>query len=65
MTAETPSPLFYNAIGPWHRWFAWRPVDTVTHGWIWLRVVERRRIQLKLSLPGPIRQDWQYRKETA
>lgn len=27
--------------GPWHRWFAWRPVWTV-YGWTWLRVVERR-----------------------
>lgn len=56
------APLFYDAIGPWHRWFAWRPVDTVTHGWAWLRNVERRRIQLKLFLPGPVDQAWQYRK---
>ena len=26
-------------IGPWHRWFAWRPVLTEQHGWRWLRVV--------------------------
>lgn len=29
--------------GPWHRWWAWRPVRTWAHGWVWLRTVERRR----------------------
>jgi hypothetical protein len=53
--------MFYDPVGPWHRWFAWRPVDTITHGWKWLRMVERRRIQSKLHLPGPIDQGWQYR----
>ena len=28
--------------GPWHRWFAWRPVKTDWHGWRWLTTVERR-----------------------
>lgn len=29
--------------GPYHRWFAWRPVDTLWHGWKWLCFVQRRR----------------------
>lgn len=57
----TRAPMFYDPVGPWHRWFAWRPVDTVTHGWRWFRVVERRRIQSKMYLPGPVDQGWQYR----
>lgn len=63
--STTPHLMFYDPIGTWHRWFAWRPVDTVTHGWVWLRAVERRRIQLKLHLPGLIDQGWQYRKVAA
>lgn len=31
------------AVGPWHRWFAWRPVRTEEHGWRWLRIVERAK----------------------
>ena len=58
--------LFYTPIGPWHDWFAWYPVDTVTHGWKWLRTVQRQRIQSKWSLPGPVDQCWDYRpKEDA
>lgn len=55
------APLGYDAVGPWHRWFAWRPVNTVTHGWKWWRRVERRRVQSGLHLPGLIDQCWQYR----
>lgn len=29
------------SIGPWHRWFAWRPVWTMQTGWLWLRMIER------------------------
>lgn len=28
---------------PWFRWFAWRPVDTDDRGWVWLRMVWKRR----------------------
>lgn len=28
--------------GPWHEWFAWRPVKTDWHGWKWLKTLERR-----------------------
>lgn len=46
-------PMFGMPIGPWHRWFAWRPVSTVDRGLVWLRVVNRRRYQTKHYLPGP------------
>lgn len=29
--------------GPWHPWFAWRPVRTHWHGWRWLVTVERQK----------------------
>ena len=45
--------IYNNGIyGPWHRWFAWRPVQTVDRGWRWLRFVQRRRFQLKPYLHG-------------
>lgn len=54
--------------GPWHLWFAWFPVDTVTHGWRWLRPVERRLVQSEGSMPmgdplpsGTFDRAWQYR----
>lgn len=28
--------------GPWHDWYAWRPVRTLWHGWRWLMPVRRR-----------------------
>jgi hypothetical protein len=43
-TRDPYRPMFGNPIAPWHRWFAWRPIDTVDRGTIWLRVVYRRRI---------------------
>lgn len=50
--SERYMPLFGRPVAPWHRWFAWRPVDTVDRGWRWLRVVNRRRVQKLVSLPG-------------
>ena len=50
------APLFGTPVGPWFRWFAWRPVRTVDRGWRWLMFVWRRRYQSKLNLPGPIDQ---------
>lgn len=44
--------------GPWHRWFAWHPVNTFTHGWRWLCVVERRR--WVADVPGAP-DGWDYR----
>lgn len=46
-------PMFGNPVGPWHRWFAWRPVATIDRGLVWLRRVNRRRYQSKPYLPGP------------
>jgi hypothetical protein len=45
-------PLFGSPVSGWYRWFAWRPVETVDRGWIWLRVVNCRRIQKKFFLNG-------------
>lgn len=53
-------PLWGDAIGPYHRWFAWRPVETWNCGWRWLRFVYRRRCQTKPYLDGPMLQWWQY-----
>ena len=52
----TSKPLFGTPVGPWFRWFAWRPVMTADRGWRWLMFVWRRRYQTKLNLPGPIDQ---------
>lgn len=30
------APLFGTPVGPWFRWFAWRPVMTADRGWRWL-----------------------------
>lgn len=46
-------PLFGRPITGWHRWFAWRPVETVDRGWRWLRPVWRRRLQSMAHLEGP------------
>ena len=45
-------PSFGDAVAGWHRWFAWRPVETVDRGAVWLRVVNRRRIQKHHFLHG-------------
>ncbi|QED11181.1 hypothetical protein SEA_ZARTROSA_69 [Arthrobacter phage Zartrosa] len=39
-------PKFGRPITGWWRVFAWRPIWTVDRGWVWLRVVHRRRIHL-------------------
>lgn len=48
--------------GPWHKWFAWRPVQTRNHGWRWLRTVERRRHYPDPTLPPLIgaQPGWEY-----
>ena len=46
-------PMFGRAHGDWYRWFAWRPVQTLDRGWVWLRPVWRRRIYKHSYLPGP------------
>ena len=42
---HVPSPLFGEPLSPWHWWFAWRPVQTWDHRWVWLRRIQRRFIQ--------------------
>lgn len=53
MADDPYRPMFADPIGPWFRWFAWRPVCTIDRGWRWLRPVWRRATQTKMSLPGP------------
>jgi len=58
--AQIASPLFGEPIGPWHKWFAWRPVRTYDGRIVWGRYVLRRRIQKKLHLHRGLEQWWQY-----
>ena len=55
-------PTFGFPIGPWHRRFAWWPIDTFDCGWMWLRFVYRRRIQKHDYLNGGADRWWQYRR---
>lgn len=59
--SDDMTPMFGDPIGDWHRVFAWLPIDTVDRGWVWLRFVERRRIQLHSYLRGGLDRWWQYR----
>lgn len=54
-------PTFGYPVAPWHRKFAWRPVDTYDQGWKWLCVIERRRIHKNNHLDGGDYRWWQYR----
>jgi hypothetical protein len=53
-------PMFGFPISKWHLWFAWRPVQTIDRGWVWLRPVWRRRIELKPFLQGGPSRWFQY-----
>lgn len=46
------TPMFGRPIAGWHRWFAWRPVWSVDRGYVWLRVLNRRRIHKHQYLDG-------------
>jgi len=50
------APMFGRPVADWHKWFAWRPVETVDRGKVWLRVVNRRRVHKLYLLPGGA--DW-------
>jgi hypothetical protein len=54
-------PRFGNPVGPWHNWFAWKPVQTYDMRWVWLRRVRRRCIQKHEYLTGGADFWWQYR----
>ena len=45
--------------GPWHAWFAWRPVWTRYHGWQWGCMLRRRRWWAPLGVPGA-HEGWEY-----
>lgn len=46
------SPLFTAPVGPWHDWFAWRPVRTHDQRLVWLRWVRRRPLVRTLIALG-------------
>jgi hypothetical protein len=60
---ENYKPTFGEPISVWVRWFAWKPVRTVDHGYLWLRFVYRRCIQKHDYLSGPMEWWWQYVKD--
>lgn len=45
-------PRFGHPITSWWRWFAWYPVNTVDRGYVWLRLIHRRRIAKYSYLDG-------------
>jgi hypothetical protein len=45
-------PMFGNPISGWSRAWAWKPVHTIDHGYIWMRPYWRRRINKKPFLHG-------------
>lgn len=58
---DDAQPMFGYPVAPWHRCFAWLPVDTFDQGWKWLRFIERRRIHKYEYLDGGAGRWWQYR----
>lgn len=56
-------PVFGDPIGPWRRWFAWRPVETYDSGIRWLCFVERQRHITHDYLPVQVAGSkfWHYR----
>lgn len=42
-------------VGPWHLWYAWHPVRTRYHGWMWFRIatdaeaIHARKVLTRLS----------------
>ena len=57
---HNPKPMLGDFIGPWRPWFAWFPVTTYDGEWLWLRRVDRRRVQKHEYLSGPSWQWWMY-----
>lgn len=46
--------------GPLVPYFAWRPVNTIDAGWVWLRPIYRRRQATAPHISGPDGRWWQY-----
>ncbi len=67
MATDPYRPMFGDPISDWHRWFAWRPVDTADRGWRWMRLVWRRRVEKHHYLDGGADRWFQHviRKERA
>ncbi len=62
VSTDGPRPKFGNVIGPWRRWFAWHPCCTYDGEWLFFRMVQRRRFQIKEELFGGPDQWWQYKR---
>ncbi len=45
--------IFAEPVGPWFRWYAWRPVLTTDRGRVWGTWVWRRRYQFPIDLDTP------------
>lgn len=58
-----PRPTFGDPVGPWHWWFAWKPVRTYDNRRVWLRWVRRRNVQKHEYLHGGGDRWWQYHSE--
>lgn len=61
MSQTRPCPHAYefrDIVGPFHRWFAWKPIRTWDGRFVWLRTVWRARTQTKDYLPRSHIQDW-------
>lgn len=55
-----PKMMFTDPVGPWHWWFAWRPVQTYDQRFLWLRWCRRRWMQKHQYLQGGPDFSWQY-----
>jgi len=49
---KIPDLIFGSPIGPWHKWFAWRPVFTYDRRFVWMKTVWRQAIQKHDYLDG-------------
>lgn len=55
-------PMFGTPIGPWHEWFAWKPVRSFDGRFLFLQKIMRRRCQLHeyLDQSAGSRTWWQF-----
>lgn len=58
-----PTPLFADAIGPWHDHFCWLPIRTYDQRLVWLRWVRRRCVEKRDFLRGGPDAWFQYHDE--
>jgi len=61
VTSCGPAMLFYDPVSDWWRWFAWYPIRTWDRRLRWLCWVERRLLQKKIHLCGPMDSIFQHR----